>query len=184
MLSIDDYGNEPLFNIPSQLTKILDRDLKAASIPKADERGRTIDVHAMRHTFGTVHSAAGVQPRIAQAAMRHGKIDLTMNVYTDTKLLDVAGAIERLPTLGRASLQLSARGTENESSIVAPTVAPNSVTTCQKVSTKGKILSINEPGVCDEKTKKPLKSLGRSRVSQSEADGSRTRNLRIDSPVL
>jgi hypothetical protein len=31
--------------------------------------------------------------------MRHSKIDLTMNVYTDPKLLDVHGAIERLPVL-------------------------------------------------------------------------------------
>ncbi len=31
--------------------------------------------------------------------MRHSKIDLTMNVYTDPKLLDVAGAMEALPAL-------------------------------------------------------------------------------------
>jgi len=33
----------------------------------------------------------GLTPRTAQAAMRHSTIDLTMNVYTDPKLLDVAG---------------------------------------------------------------------------------------------
>ncbi len=63
-------------------------------IPKRDERGRTVDVHAMRHTFGTLLSKGGVSPRTAQAAMRHSKIDLTMNIYTDPKLLDVAGAME------------------------------------------------------------------------------------------
>ena len=31
--------------------------------------------------------------------MRHSTIDLTMNVYTDPKLLDVAGAVESLPSL-------------------------------------------------------------------------------------
>ena len=31
--------------------------------------------------------------------MRHSTIDLTMNVYTDPKLLDVAGAVESLPAL-------------------------------------------------------------------------------------
>lgn len=31
--------------------------------------------------------------------MRHSSIDLTMNVYTDTKLLDVHGVLESLPTL-------------------------------------------------------------------------------------
>ena len=71
----------------------------AAGIDKADERGRTIDVHALRHTFGTLLSKGGVAPRTAQAAMRHSSIDLTMNVYTDPKLLDVQGALDSLPSL-------------------------------------------------------------------------------------
>jgi hypothetical protein len=40
---------------------------------------------------------AGVPPRAAMAAMRHSKIDLTMNIYTDPALLDVAGAVNSLP---------------------------------------------------------------------------------------
>jgi len=35
--------------------------------------------------------------------MRHSTIDLTMNVYTDPQLLDVAGALDRLPELWLAS---------------------------------------------------------------------------------
>ena len=31
--------------------------------------------------------------------MRHSTIDLTMNVYTDPRLLDVAGGLEALPGL-------------------------------------------------------------------------------------
>jgi hypothetical protein len=31
------------------------------------------------------------------AAMRHSRIELTMNYYTDPILLDVAGAVEALP---------------------------------------------------------------------------------------
>ncbi|MFO8007245.1 MAG: hypothetical protein R6V05_05850 [Candidatus Brocadiia bacterium] len=38
-------------------------------------------------------------PRTAQAALRHSSLDLTMNVYTDPTLLDVAGALEALPGL-------------------------------------------------------------------------------------
>ena len=102
----------PLFDVPDKLVRILDRDLVAAGIArrvesspgrykieKRDERGWTVDVHALRHTFGTLLSKGGVPPRTAQAAMRHSKIDLTMNVYTDPKLLDVAGAMEALPSL-------------------------------------------------------------------------------------
>ena len=101
-----------MFDVPHGLVKILDRDLITAGIArrvktqtgkwktdKTDERGRTVDVHALRHTFGTLLSKGGVSPRTAQAAMRHSKIDLTMNVYTDPKLLDVAGAMEALPAL-------------------------------------------------------------------------------------
>jgi integrase len=108
----------PLFTVPAGLVRILDRDLVAAGIArrvevspgkwkieKRDERGRTVDVHALRHTFGTLLSKAGVAPRTAQAAMRHSTIDLTMNVYTDPKLLDVAGAMEALPALPLVSGQ-------------------------------------------------------------------------------
>ncbi|MFM9962946.1 MAG: tyrosine-type recombinase/integrase, partial [Planctomycetaceae bacterium] len=92
-----------LLNIPKAFCKILDRDLKAAGIPKSDDRGRTIDVHALRHTFGTMLSMAGVAPRVAQAVMRHSSIDLTMNVYSDPRLLDVQGAVESLPQISTTS---------------------------------------------------------------------------------
>jgi integrase len=92
-------ADAPLFSIPAGLLRILNRDLTAAGIPKRDERGRTVDVHAMRTTFGTLLSKSGVAPRTAQEAMRHSKLDLTMGVYTDPKLLDVAGAVESLPAL-------------------------------------------------------------------------------------
>ncbi len=103
--------DSPLFNVPDKLVRILDRDLVLAGIArrvkigdkwkidKRDERGRTIDVHALRHSFGTLLSKGGVAPRTAQAAMRHSTIDLTMNVYTDPKLLDVHGALDALPAL-------------------------------------------------------------------------------------
>ena len=66
---------------------------------KVDERGRSIDIHALRHTFGTHLSKSGVAPRTAQALMRHSDIDLTMNVYTDPTLLDRHGAVNSLPTM-------------------------------------------------------------------------------------
>lgn len=39
-----------MFEVPVGLVRILNRDLKAAGIPKRDDRGRTVDVHAMRHS--------------------------------------------------------------------------------------------------------------------------------------
>jgi integrase len=92
-------SDTPVFTVPAGLVRILDRDLKLAGIPKKDARGWAVDVHALRHTFGTLLSKGNVAPRTAQAAMRHSTLDLTMNVYTDPQLLDVAGALERLPEL-------------------------------------------------------------------------------------
>ncbi len=97
---------------PDGLARILDRDLVAAGIArlvkdadgktridKRDDRDRTIDVHALRSTFGTHLSKGGVAPRTAQAAMRHGTLELTVQTYTDARLLDVAAAMNVLPDL-------------------------------------------------------------------------------------
>jgi len=104
-------ASTPLLRIPSGLTRILDRDLAAAGIPKRDERNRVVDVHALRVTFGTHLCAAGVPLRTAQAAMRHSKPELTANIYTDPKLLDVAGAIDALPALALPSDPAQTRAT-------------------------------------------------------------------------
>ena len=130
-------SKRPLFTVPAGLVRILDRDLKAAGILKRDERGRTIDVHALRHSFGTLLSKGGVAPRTAQAALRHSKIDLTMNLYTDPKLLDVHGALDSLPSLdgwklspvsNRASIRATGTDDRNasaDSRHSVDSVAPN-----------------------------------------------------------
>ena len=87
----------------------------ARAIEAWEQRGRTVDVHALRHTFGTHLSKVDVAPRTAQAAMRHSSIDLTMNVYTDPRLLDIHGAVERLPDLpleGTTTTTDAATGTD------------------------------------------------------------------------
>jgi len=89
----------PLFNVPTGLTRIFDRDLAVADIPKRDERDRVVDVHALRVTFCSHLLAAGVPLRTAQVAMRHSKPELTARVYSDPQLLDVAGALDSLPRL-------------------------------------------------------------------------------------
>jgi integrase len=42
-------ADTPVFDVPAGLLRILNRDLRAAGIPKRDDRGRTVDVHALRH---------------------------------------------------------------------------------------------------------------------------------------
>ncbi len=124
-------NDSPLFdNVPRQLVKTLDRDIAVAGIDKTDDRGRVVDFHALRHSFGTLLSTSGVSPRTAQQAMRHSRIDLTMGVYTDPRLLDVAGAFDKLPALplqGSKPGELETRkatGTDDRNLSVAPMVAP------------------------------------------------------------
>jgi integrase len=118
-----------LFDVPEKLCKILNRDLKQAGIAKRDDRGRVLDVHALRHTFGTLMSKGGVSPRVTQCAMRHSKIELTMGVYTDPRLLDIRGALDVLPALplneGDANRQAAlATGTDEKGQYMATKFAP------------------------------------------------------------
>ncbi len=121
---------EKLVYVPTGLVRILNRDLEAAGIPKRDDRGRTLDVHALRTTFGSLLSRAGVPLRTAQAAMRHSDPSLTANVYTDPRLLDVSGAVESLPELPlddapNTEHQRKTGTTDSGAVSVAPTVALN-----------------------------------------------------------
>jgi hypothetical protein len=124
-----------------------------AGVPKADAKG-------------------GVTPRTAQAAMRHSSIDLTMNVYTDPKLLDVAGAVEALPALPlgsgpqTAANVLSATGTKDLTpSPLVPTLVPTigKLRTLQSIVDKAasEAGKIGEAGTiaasaCPVNTKDPL----------------------------
>ncbi len=94
-------GIDAVFRVPVELVKILKRDLNLAGIPYRDEQGRTLDVHALRHTTATFLSRAKVPPAVAQRIMRHRDIKLTLQVYTDVQQLDEAEAIMALPGLIR-----------------------------------------------------------------------------------
>ena len=92
-----------LFTVPVELVKILNRDLAAAGIPKADDLGRTIDVHAFRHTTGTELARAGVLPQVAMTVMRHASFETTMKHYTHLVLNDTGAAVEKMPDFSLAT---------------------------------------------------------------------------------
>jgi len=102
----------PLFDVPDKLVRVLDRDIAAAGIAKRDDRGRTVDVHALRGTFGTHLARAGTDPVTLKTLMRHAKIETTLAFYVDGRLLDVDRAVGRLPAvLDGAEMPVSARAT-------------------------------------------------------------------------
>jgi integrase len=79
--------------------EMLSQDLAAAGIPYEDEQSRVFDFHAMRGQFISLLAAKGVHPKIAQELARHSTITLTMDYYTHVDLLDVGGALEKLPAI-------------------------------------------------------------------------------------
>ena len=88
--------SEKVFDIPSDLIRRFHGDCKRAGIARRDGRGRQVDLHALRTTFGTNLARAGVPPKAAQILMRHSDIRLTMGVYTDPALFDLQGAVESI----------------------------------------------------------------------------------------
>ena len=96
----------PLFDMPAKMTKVFDADLRFAAIPKRDAQGRTVDLHALRHTFGTLLSKAGLPLQVVKRAMRHSDPKLTANVYTHLALVDMAGTVESLPDFSESPLAL------------------------------------------------------------------------------
>ena len=154
--------NDLVFYVPAGLLRILDRDLKSAGIPKIDSEGFVVHVHALRHSFGTHLSVAGVSPRVAQAAMRHSNISLTMNTYTDARLLDTSAAVESLPSLPLGE------------SFVAPMVAPATVDLCHLVAISD---TLDFDSHLTEKRKNPANPLGIAGFSQSGRRDSNPRPL-------
>jgi len=134
----------PLFDVPAQMSKVFSDDLAAAGIPKRDGVGHVVDVHALRHTFGTNLAKAGVPLQVAQKAMRHSTPALTSNVYTHLGLSDVAEATGKLP---RIPVNFGAE-------VFAPhtlpqkTVAPNVAPTPEKTRDFGSISENSGPVSC------------------------------------
>jgi len=160
-----------LFTVPTNLVAILRRDMAAAGIAKIDERGRTVDVHAMRHTFSTMLHRAGVSPSVAQAAMRHSDIRLTMNTYNHLGLMDVVGAIESLPSIGGMptnSESLQATGTDPVESSLTSMVTLAGVKTGQKLANSGNLDATKASG---RECEKALNSLGKQGFFDERVNG-------------
>lgn len=77
----------------------LRKDLEAAGIRVRDERGRRVDFHSLRMTFGTTMLANGVHPIVVKELMRHSDLKLTTNLYTDASQLPMAKGVAALPRL-------------------------------------------------------------------------------------
>jgi integrase len=107
--------HEPLWpgTWKTRASDMLRADLVAASIPCEDEDGRYFDFHGMHGQFISRLAARGVHPKVAQVLARHSTITLTMAYYTHLDVLDVRGALDKLPEVqGNESEAKSGRGVQ------------------------------------------------------------------------
>ena len=155
-----------------------------------DEAGRVFDFHSLRHQFITNLARGRVHVKEAQQLARHSTITLTMDCYTHLGIVDLTSALDVLPALptlgGPASeaAELRATGTDGRAdpqSLRAQGRAQKIVLSCPVVSLSG---HESEVGPASETIKKPGRKPGFVGENSNEGDGTRTRNHRIDSPVL
>ncbi len=92
--------NEPIFQFSIfSLRAAFDRDCKLVGIEKISPDGRSIDVHSLRRTFGTMLARAGVPLTTTQRLMRHSTPELTAKLYIDVDPIDMQQAVDKLPEL-------------------------------------------------------------------------------------
>lgn len=150
-----------VFNVPSGLLRIFNRDLIAAGIDKLDEQNRRVHLHALRHTLCSQLSVQGVSPRVAQAVMRHSDLKLTMSVYTDERLLSTAAAVELLPDLTAEQNTRSGQGAVTRGvRTVTQTVTQGPIRPSVKESQTGTLGEMGEGSAKSHKTKKPREKRG------------------------
>jgi len=157
-----------------------------------DKGGRFADFHSLRHTYITNLVKSGANPKVAQELARHASPLLTLGIYSHVRLHDLSKALEAVPII---------EGPNKDNIWVAAT-GTTGMERQQKRQQSVHETVQNDAKVCDEKNQKENpdeKKLGgkfmvpaklnhamrkSARKSNGEGDGTRTRNIRIDSPVL
>lgn len=84
MRSMRKRCEDALLYVPSHPARELDKDLKAAGIPKRTSEGK-IAFHALRTSFVTLAYEAGANHKEAQELARHSNPTLTANTYGRTR---------------------------------------------------------------------------------------------------
>jgi integrase len=94
--------HDPLLYVPckSNLARLHKAHLAMAGIEYKDERGRYADFHSMRVTANVLLRHGGIEPKERQLFMRHGKLELTTEIYDDEKLTAMEDVVRVLQESG------------------------------------------------------------------------------------
>ncbi len=181
---------------------MLKEDLAVAGIPYLDDADRVADFHALRHTYITNLVKGGASPKVVQSLARHSKITLTMDTYTHISLHDERGALDGLPDLPCLNKNVAENskaaelktGTDNQPVGAYKKLAKKSDFDKNSVSLIGADGNVENTNLGETKAfdkslqltqldteKKPV-SASVTDTERNEAEGTRTLNLRIDSP--
>lgn len=200
------------FTLPSEsnVAKMLKKDLAAAGIEYVDAAGKFCDFHSLRHTTGSMLAAAGVNPKVAQALMRHSTIELTLGRYSHIYKGQETDAIASLPDLAAPSQQAQearATGTDGKDPDPGQAIArepgqtekpgedPEKNLACFLAKTGGKQqISIDGGGqkgskkTGEKNIHNPLsnngKSLSLGSIETTAPGGTRTCDLRFRKPLV
>lgn len=99
---------------PTKSSGMIRRDLAAARIPYADEDGRYVDFHSLRHTYISQLARSNAPFKVVQTLARHSTPSLTFNSYAHIGLRDSAAALESLPAVEPESTPIRPTGTEGD----------------------------------------------------------------------
>jgi Site-specific recombinase XerD len=83
---------------PESLRESFKIDCVVAKIPYMIVDGRTVDVHCLRRTFGTMLARAGVPLTTTQKLMRHSSPTITAKYYIDVDPVDLHTALSKIFT--------------------------------------------------------------------------------------
>ena len=179
----------PLWNFPRESAEVFRTDLAAAGIAYRDDSGDVLDFHSLRHTYVSMLSAAGLPTVVVKEMARHASVTTTER-YMHARFTDRARALDALPVIESPAERaaLAATGTDG-----AVRGAPARNTGATRAQHAGGIApqrhAFGRSGLAATTDQhKPLKTRGLPSKnprtgggSSSEADGTRTRNHRIDS---
>lgn len=98
-------AEDAVLEVPRTLLKTFNEDLALAGIPKRDASGRTVDLHCLRHTYGTLLIKAGADIKTVQTLMRHSTPSLTLGIYVHHDRGRMREAVAKLPLLDPARSQ-------------------------------------------------------------------------------
>jgi len=132
---------EPLFDLPVSIAAIFKVDCATAKVKTVDESGRekiepvktkdesgrVVDVHSLRHFYGTELARAGVPAYRLKELMRHSTIELTSKFYLHVKTKELQGDVNLLPsTMGMMVEAQAVSGADSDGTPVCTYSAQNS----------------------------------------------------------